>query len=98
MLLERRTVSRKTPLDGKLEVSPSTAARLAGIGELAVATPTGGGSARIESVPCSCSKGDGEGHVHHFVRSPVLKALRAGADVVLELDMGSATLRVQPGR
>ena len=95
MLLEERVVSRKTQVDGKLEVSAGTAARLASLGD-ALAVISGGvsGSARIESMTCTCAKRSGEPHVHHFVESPILKSLAAGSEVRLELAQDSATLRI----
>jgi hypothetical protein len=95
MLLERRLVSPRTQLDGKLEVSAGTATRLASLGN-ALAVVTGGesGSARVESMTCTCAKRSGEPHVHHFVESPILKSLAAGSEVRLELDQDSALLRI----
>ena len=99
MLLERRIVSRKTPLDGKLEISPDVAARLAGLGDdFALASAGRTGRARLESMTCSCAKGAGSGHVHHFVESPLLTALAPESVVRLELDAAQpGTLRIEPG-
>src|SRR5688500_12543406 len=95
MLLEERLVSRKTRVAGKLEVSAETAARLASLGNaLAVVARGESGSARIESMTCTCAKRSGEPHVHHFVQSPILKSLAVGAPVRLELEQDSATLRI----
>jgi hypothetical protein len=96
MLLERTLVSRKTPLDGKLEVTAETAARLAAVGDaLAVVVQGATGNARVESMTCTCAKRAGERHVHHFVESPILKSLVAGSEVRLELTLDSATLRIE---
>jgi hypothetical protein len=97
MLLERRVVSGKTAVDGKLEVSAETAARLAALGNaLAVVCQGTSEGARIESMTCTCAKGSGEPHIHHFVTSPVLKSLGAGAQVSLELRPETTTLQIEP--
>ena len=97
MLLERRTVSRKTPRDGRLEISAESAARLAALADdFAVTTGGAMGRGRLEAMPCGCAKGAGGGHVHHFVESPLLMALVPESTVVVELDEsgGAPTVRV----
>jgi hypothetical protein len=97
MLLEQRPVSRKTPLDGKLEISPAAAARVAALGvEFPLASAGREGSGRLQSLACTCAKGAGEGHVHHFVESPVLRDLAPGTEVRVELEEGRSGLRVEP--
>lgn len=97
MLLEQTQVSRKTPLDGKVEISADTAARLATLGKpLAVVARGETAGARVETLTCTCAKRSGEPHVHHFVESPILKALAAGSEVRLELEPDTATLRIEP--
>ena len=97
MLLERRTVSRKTPRDGRLEISAGSAERLAALGrEFAVATGGVTGRGRLEAMPCGCAKGAGGGHVHHFVESPLLTSLVPESTVLVELDEASDTIRVEP--
>jgi hypothetical protein len=88
MLIEQRTVSRKTPLDGRLEISESTALHLESLGETFwVRTAHGDGEARLHAMTCTCAKSERTGqHVHHFVESDVLRALEPGASVRLELD------------
>ena len=96
MLIEHRIVSRKTPLDGRLEISESTALHLEPLGEtFRVRTAHGDGEARLHVMTCTCAKSGSTGqHVHHFVESDVLRALvdydldelEPGADVRLELD------------
>ena len=86
MLLERRTVSRKTPGYGKLEISRDAAERLRGAatsleGELGAMRA----SARVETIACTCRKVLAA-HEHHFVTSELLKALDAATDVELHLD------------
>lgn len=97
MLLEQRLVSRKTQVDGKLEVAAETATRLAALGSALVVVARGErGGAQVESMACTCAKRSGEPHVHHFVASPVLKSLVAESEVRLELERESATLRIEP--
>jgi hypothetical protein len=88
MLIEQSTVSRKTPLDGRLEISEPTAAKLAPLGEpFSVHTAHGSGEARLHTMTCTCARSASTGqHVHHFVESDVLRALEPGARVRLELD------------
>ena len=53
---------------------------------------------------CTCAKAAaaaaaaaaGGSHLHHFIESPLLKALAPGSDVRLELDEARSTLRVEP--
>ena len=97
MFLEQRPVSRKTPLDGMLEVSPAAAARLATLGdEVPLATAGREASGRVRSLACTCAKGAGGSHVHHFVESPALKALAPGTEVRVELDEERSAVRVEP--
>jgi hypothetical protein len=88
MVIEQPTVSRKTPLDGRLEISESTVRRLAPLGEtFTVRTAHGSGEARLHAMTCTCAKSGITGqHVHHFVESAVLRALEPGARVRLELE------------
>lgn len=88
MLIEHRIVSRKTPLDGRLEISESTAARLEPLGTtFPVHTARAAGEARLHTMTCTCAKSATTGqHVHHFVESDVLRALEPGSSVRLELD------------
>jgi len=82
-LLERRTVSRKTPGDGRLEISPAAADRLRrSAPALEVEFDGRRAPGRVESMECTCQKGIGP-HEHHFVASELLKALRASAEVEL---------------
>ena len=95
MFLEQRIVSRKTPLDGKLEVSPAVAGRLDALGaEFPVAALGREGRGWLEALECSCAKAAEGRHVHHFVVSPLLRGLAAGARVRVELDEAQGALRV----
>lgn len=96
VLLENRTVSRKTPRDGKLEILDSTAARLAALGqEFTVVSAGRKDTARLETMTCECGKGGGKGHVHRFVESPLLQAFIEGTELRLELDESDGVLRVE---
>jgi hypothetical protein len=86
MLIEMRTVSAKTARDGRLELSADAAARLSAVAsELALVAPAGAGLARITAMTCTCAKSGGQAHVHHFVESPLLRALEVGSNVRVEL-------------
>jgi hypothetical protein len=94
-LLEKVVVSRKTPGDGRLMISAASAARLGSLGGVTLERGGERGPARVHEMTCTCAKGEGHGaHVHHFVESPLLKALDPGQEVALELDDRAATLRV----
>ncbi|HEX6532986.1 MAG TPA: hypothetical protein VF041_00230 [Gemmatimonadaceae bacterium] len=96
MFLEQRVVSRKTPLDGKLEISPATAGRIGALGEtFSVACGGREGIARLHSMECTCAKGAGERHVHHFVESPLLEALAPGREVRVEMDEHRGEVRIE---
>jgi hypothetical protein len=86
MFLERRTVSRKTPGDGRLEITKAAALRVECLGN-AFAIDLGG-----ESVPgtlgtfaCTCRGADNP-HVHYFLESERLKILAPGSVLDLQLD------------
>ena len=98
MLLEIREVSRKTPRDGRLEVTETTARRLAPFGAtVAVDVGTQRGEASLESLACRCAKGEGGGsHTHHFLQSSLFHSLRAGETVVLELLAGPVIAVARP--
>lgn len=87
MLLQRQTISRKTPNDGMLEITAETAERVSGAGGgLRVTTPAEEAPASVRTLTCTCGKrGDGT-HLHYFLESPVLRALVPGEEVALELD------------
>jgi len=88
VLIEHQTVSRRTPLDGRLEISESAVAHLEPLGQtFPVRTAHGDGEARLHVMTCTCARSERTGqHVHHFVESNVLRALEPGARVRLELD------------
>ena len=97
MLHLNAIVSRKTPGDGRLEIPALLAERLTGIADLSVELPDGEiASASIEQMACTCAKAGGENHVHHFVRSELLRTLTAGASVDLAVDAETGTIQVDP--
>ena len=96
MLLDEPLVSRKTPQDGKLEISPSAAAAIAAMGEEFAVTSGGReGDGRLGSLACNCGKRAGDAHVHHFLESGLLKQLPPGIRVRVELDPARSSVRVE---
>ena len=95
MLLERRTVSRKTPLDGRLEITKHAVQRfddLAGTFDVELAGEHARGT--IGTMDCTC-RGVDNPHVHYFIESPAFKQLAAGDEVDIDLDTATRTLRVE---
>lgn len=93
MVLEQCTVSRKTPLDGKLAISAAAAARLLALGEsfpLSVAGQPADG--RVADMTCTCEKAGGVAHVHHFIESPILRTLHEGDRLTLDVAGQDVTL------
>src|SRR5688500_18185674 len=75
MLLERRTVSRKTPRDGKLEISGVTEAAVARLGSTVLVEWQGREApASVARMSCTCAKGTGQ-HQHVFLESELFRAL-----------------------
>ena len=92
--IERRTVSRKTAGDGKLEITKVAAARLEALGaEFALVVDDADGDGRLGTMPCTCRGGD-KPHVHYFVESELLRSLAAGSEVDLFLDQDARRLHV----
>ena len=96
MLLERRTVSRKTPSDGRLEITKAAAQRVERLGN-AFVIDVGG-----ESVPgalgtfaCTC-RGPDNPHVHYFLESERLKDLMPGSVLELQLDETARQVILRP--
>ncbi len=95
MLLELRPVSRKTPLDGKLEITAAAADRLAALGpEFPLSVDDRQATGCLRALACTCGKGAGASHVHHFLESPALRALLPGVEVRVELDEAAGMVRV----
>ena len=98
VFLEQRLVSRKTPVDGKLELSSDTAARLEALGGAFPVVSLGReDQGQLESMECTCAKAAG-GHVHHFVVSPLFRALAPGSVVNVMLDDTRSAVSVEPAR
>jgi hypothetical protein len=98
MLLERRTVSRKTPGDGKLEVSRITEEAVAPLGSALTVEWRGRlAPGSIARMSCSCAKGTGQ-HQHVFLESELFRTLEAGSEVDLTLDESVGRLSVTPAR
>ncbi len=94
MLLEVRAASRKTPRDGRFEISEATARRLLALGEslpiaLPIALDDATGTARVEHMPCTCDKAGSTGrHEHLFLVSELLKGAIPDRTYALELEEG----------
>jgi hypothetical protein len=89
VFLERRTVSRKTPGDGRLEITKIVAQRLEHLGPTFI-IDAGGDHVRgaIGTFACTC-RGESNPHVHYFLESERLKQLSPGSEVDVELDEAS---------
>jgi len=89
-------VSRKTPLDGRLEIPESLAHRLiTSDAPLVVSIPGAQEAVRVEEMPCACAKGAGGNHVHHFLAAEALKSLPVGANVNLAVDVDEGSVRIE---
>jgi hypothetical protein len=94
MLLERRTVSRKTPGDGRLEITRRAAARLRDLGHVLEVELSGQHSpVTVESMTCTC-RGAAKPHAHYFLQSSAFKRLTPGTEVDLELDDAIGVVRL----
>ena len=97
MLLERRTVSRKTPGDGRLEITKQAAARLQDLGELRLDVDGERATATLGTMTCTC-RGAEKPHEHYFLESAALKRLTPGAEVGLEIEAGGLLRVTAEGR
>jgi hypothetical protein len=89
------TVSRKTPLDGRLEIPASLADRLLSSEQSLQLWVYGAeGSVQVEEMACTCSKAAGPNHVHSFLASDILRALPPNANVTLTVDLDSGVIRI----
>jgi hypothetical protein len=86
--VERTVVGRKTPGDGKLEISAALARALGGDGapiHVRLASDELGGS--VEVMECTCAKAGASGkHEHHFVQCDAFRNLPVGTELVLRAD------------
>jgi hypothetical protein len=98
MIHENRTVSRKTPNDGKLEISPVAASVVAAFGhEFDIEASGQPARARLVGMPCTCRKANAEGaHVHYFLESEPLKELTPESVVRVEIEEGERRVRIGP--
>ncbi len=96
MYLERRTVSRKTPGDGRLEITKQAALRIQHLGS-PFAIDLSGESAQctIETFECTC-RGPDNRHVHYFLESETLKRLTPETNLDLELDESAGRVVLRP--
>ena len=94
--VERTVVGRKTPRDGKLEVSHALADALGGDGApIQVRLASNDASGTVEVMECTCAKAGASGkHEHHFVQCDAFRALTIGSEFLLRADDGS--LEVAP--
>ncbi len=94
MFLEKCMVSRKTPKDGKLEISKRAAASmLAPALELDLVVNGVAGCGSVTTMRCTC-RGAGDEHVHYFLQSELLKALRADTEVLVSVSDGGEPIVV----
>ena len=94
--VERTVVGRKTPGDGKLEVSQEFAKALGGDGT-ALVFRVDGRDARgsVSVLACTCEKAGASGkHEHHFVQCDAFRQLQVGTELRLQPEGG----RVEVGR
>lgn len=98
MHLERRTVSRKTPKDGRLEITKRAAGRLSALkGSFDVDMAGARTAASLGTMECTCRGADNP-HVHYFIQSPALQELAAGDEVDLDLDVQNGVVRIGPAK
>jgi hypothetical protein len=85
IMVDKGVVGRKTPGDGKLEVSPAIAQALGGAGaSIQVRLTSDQQSGTVEIMECTCAKAGASGkHEHHFVQCDAFRSLPVGAELVL---------------
>lgn len=92
--VERTVVGRKTPGDGKLEISQEFATALGGDGT-ALVFRVDGRDARgsVSVLACTCEKAGASGkHEHHFVQCDAFRALPVGTELRLEAEGASVVV------
>jgi hypothetical protein len=95
MLTFTTFVSRKTPLDGRLEIPASLADRLASSGEpLSLSFDGSEFPVNVEAMACTCGKGAGSNHEHHFLSAESLKGLAPNSSVTLLVDVDAGKIEV----
>ena len=97
MLMLKTVVSRKTPRDGRLEITASLAERLLALDEpLTVAVGGAQEGAHVEEMPCTCSKVSSTGqHVHSFLTSELLKLLTPETNVTVAVDVDRGLVHIE---
>ena len=93
MLLEHCVVSRKTPRDGKLEISERTATVMRPREQLVIELDGATAPARLASMSCGC-RGVSDPHVHFFLEAELLKSLRPEARVALEMAEATGAISI----
>ena len=97
MLTFTTRVSRKTPLDGRLEITESLADRLLSL-EIPLSVSLGDSeeSVGVEAMPCTCTKASLSGqHIHHFLVSEVLKSLAPETNVFVAVDVERGHVHIE---
>lgn len=98
MHIERRKVSRKTPTDGRLEITKQAAAKFECVGntfDVDVAGTRANG--RLGTMDCTCRGADNP-HVHYFIQATALATLTPGTEVDLAVDPDARIVRVTPAK
>lgn len=100
MFLESLVVPRKTPSDGKLEISRATADAIRRVAPRVTVHANGADAeGTVMFVECTCEKGSESGaHEHCFLQSDLFKSLRAGSELSLELSPEERTVVLARGR
>ena len=87
-------MSRKTPGDGKLEITKAAARALESLGTtFSVRVHAQTGEASLGTMPCTC-RGEEIPHVHYFIVSDLFRALVPGSSVELMVDETDQRLHV----
>lgn len=96
MLLEIREIGRKTPMDGRLDITPGTFRRLQIIGDaLHGRVGEDRAPARLDRMACrKCTTHGEDGGEHLFIVSDVYRGLVAGESCVIELADDAVTVEV----
>lgn len=86
--VERTVVGRKTPGDGKLEISQEFASALGGDGTALTFRVDGRDAPGSVSVlACTCEKAGASGkHEHYFVQCDAFRELPVGTELLLEAE------------
>jgi len=87
-------VSRKTPNDGRLEITKRAAAKFGALlSDFDVELGGERSRGQLGTMECTCRGADNP-HVHYFIESPALKTLSPGAEVDLEVDFDANVVSV----